>query len=205
MFGFDFGWTYLDQLINSATCVPSTGLTVQATPAKCNGGPAGNAGGIPLIQDYQERTNTGYATLIFRPVHHVALSLGYDLTSTAGHNRWLLPGGADGTGNLLMVSDIYGNSPPLVGNPISPCPAASTAVTGGCAFAGPFPDAPLSQALNWHKPSLGIAIDVCKNLTLKGNYAYFDYNEKEARGLPLVTLPRNFHANTGTISLKYAF
>ncbi len=31
--GFDFGWTYLDQQINSATCVPSTGLTVQATPA----------------------------------------------------------------------------------------------------------------------------------------------------------------------------
>jgi hypothetical protein len=204
-FGFDFGWTYLDQLINSATCVPSTGLTVQTTPAFCNGFNTPPAAALPLIQDYQERTNTGYATLTVRPVHRFAVSVGYELTSTAGHNRWLLPGGADGTGILLMTSDVFGNSPPLVGNPTSPCPSASTAVTGGCAFPGPFPDAPLSQALNWHKPMAGIAIDIAKNVTFKGNYAFYDYNEKESRGLPLVTLPRNFHANTGTISLKYAF
>jgi hypothetical protein len=200
---FDFGWTYLDQSINSATCVPSTGPTVQAVPALCND-PL-DPGGLPLVQDYQERTNTGYVNLTLRPVHHVAVNVGYELTSTAGHNRWLLPGGADGTGNLLMLSDVYGNSPPLVGNPTAPCPSASTAVTGGCAFPGPFPDAPLSQALNWHKPTAGIAIDVMKNVTFKGNYAFFDYNEKESRGLPLVTLPRNFRANTGTLSLKYAF
>jgi hypothetical protein len=209
---FDFGWTYLDQLINSATCVPvavsgATKATVLSFPAAglCNGGPAGNAGGLPLIQDYQERTNTGYFTLIIRPVHRVALNVGYELTSTAGHNRWLLPGGVDGSGVLQMLSDIYGNSPPLAGNATSPCPSASTAVTGGCAFPGPFPDAPLSQALNWHKPTAGIAIDVCKNVTFKGQYAFYDYNEKENPGLPLATLPRNFHANTGTLSLKYAF
>jgi hypothetical protein len=210
--GFDFGWTYLDQLINSATCVPvavsgATQATVLSFPAAglCNGGPAGNAGGLPLIQDYQERTNTGFFTLIVRPVHRVALNVGYELTSTAGHNRWLLPGGVDGSGALQMLSDIYGNSPPLAGNPTSPCPSASTAVTGGCAFPGPFPDAPLSQALNWHKPTAGVAIDVCKNVSFKGQFAFYDYNEKENHGLPLATLPRNFHANTGTLSLKYAF
>ncbi len=200
--GFDFGWTYLDQQINSATCVPSTGLTVQVTPATCNGF---QSGGLPLLLDYQERTNTGLASLTVRPTHHVALSVGYDITSTAGHNNWLLPGGSDGSGPLLMTSDVYGNSPPLAGNPIAPCPAASTAVTGGCAFVGPFPDAPLSQALNWHKPNAGIAIDVAKGLTLRGNYSYFDYDEKETVGLPLATLPRNFHATTERISLRYAF
>jgi len=201
--GFDFGWTYLDQQINSATCVPSTGLTVQATPALCNGF---QSGGLPLLLDYQERTNSGFASLTVRPMHRVALSAGYEITSTAGHNNWLLPGGSDGNGLLLMTSDIYGNSPPLPGNPITPCPAASTTVTGvGCGFAGPFPDAPLSQALNWHKPVAGIAIDVAKGVTFKGNYSYYDYNEKETLGLPLVTLPRNFHANTETISLKYVF
>jgi hypothetical protein len=201
--GFDFGWTYLDQQINSATCVPSTGLTVQATPATCNGF---QSGGLPLLLDYQERTNTGFASLTVRPIHQVALSVGYDITSTAGHNNWLLPGGSDGSGLLLMTSDIYGNSPPLAGNPITPCPAASTTVAGvGCAFAGPFPDAPLSQALNWHKPTAGIAIDIAKGVTLKGNYSYYDYNEKETLGLPLVTQPRNLHANTETISLKYVF
>src|SRR6266702_1562430 len=204
-FGIDFGWTYLDQLINSATCVPSTGLTVQSTPALCNGFNTPPISALPLIQDYQERTNSGFAHLTIRPVHRVTVTVGYELTSTAGHNRWLLPGGSDGTGNLVMVSDIYGNSPPLVGNPIAPCPVSSTVVTGGCGFAGPFPDAPLSQALNWHKPNAGIAIDVVKNVSLRGNYAFFDYNEKELRGLPLVTLPRNFRANTGTVSLKYAF
>ncbi len=200
--GFDFGWTYLDQQINSGTCVPSTGPTVQATPALCNGF---QSGGLPLILDYQERTNTGFASLTVRPIHRGALSAGYEITSTAGHNNWLLPGGSDGSGILLMTSDIYGNSPPLAGNPIAPCPAASTAVAGGCAFAGPFPDAPFSQALNWHKPTAGLAIDVAKGVTFKGNYSYYDYNEKETQGLPLVTLPRNFHANTEMISLKYVF
>jgi hypothetical protein len=203
--GFDFGWTYLDQLINSATCVPSTGPTPTPIPALCNGGPPGNAGGVPLILDYQERTNSGYAILTIRPIHRVALNAGYEITSTAGHNRWLLPGGTDGNGLLLVTSDIYGNSPPLAGNPTAPCPSASTPVTGGCAFPGPFPDAPLSQALNWHKPTAGIAVDVCKNVTFKGQYAYYDYNEKENRGLPVVTLPRDFRANTGTLSLKYSF
>jgi hypothetical protein len=215
-FAFDFGWTYLDQLINSATCAPvAFGAIVQSVSAFCrndtNAPPlatlptAATTVGLPLVQDYQERTNTGYFTLIIRPVHRVALNVGYELTSTAGHNRWLLPGGGDGTGVLQMLSDIYGNSPPLAGNATSPCPSASTAVTGGCAFPGPFPDAPLSQALNWHKPTAGVAIDVCKNVSFKGQFAFYDYNEKENHGLPLATLPRNFHANTGTLSLKYAF
>jgi hypothetical protein len=202
-FGLDFGWTYLDQLINSATCVPSTGPTEQAIPALCNN--ANGTTALPLIQDYQERTNTGFALLTVHPIHRVTLNFGYEITSTAGHNLWLLPGGADGTGQVLMVSDIYGNSPPLAGNPTTPCPSASTTVAGGCAFPGPFPDAPLSQALNWHKPTAGIAVDVTKNLVFKGQYAYYDYNEKETPGLPLVTLQRDFHANTGTISLKYSF
>jgi hypothetical protein len=208
-FGLDFGWTYLDQLINSSTCVPvGSNAIVQAVPALCvtpNSSPAPPTADVPLIQDYQERTNTGYAILTYRPIHRVTLNLGYELTSTAGHNRWLLPGGSDGTGNITMISDIYGNSPPLAGNATSPCPAASRPVTGGCGFPGPFPDAPLSQALNWHKPSAGLAVDFTKNFTFKANYAYYDYNEKETRGLPVVTLPRDFHANTGTISLKYSF
>jgi hypothetical protein len=194
MVGFDFGWTYLDQLINSDTCVPvaANAISPAALPSTglCNGF---RQGGIPLILDYQERTITGYAHVTIRPVHRVALNVGYDLTSTSGFNRWMLPGGTDGTGVLLVKSDAYGNSPPLSTNPTSP------------PFPGPFPDAPLSQALNWHKPTVGIAIDVAKNVTFKGNYAYFDYNEKETQGLPLVALPRNFHANTGTLSLKYAF
>jgi hypothetical protein len=167
--------------------------------------PSSTTADLPLTLAYQERTNTGFAILTFRPIHRVTLNAGYEITSTAGYNRWLLPGGADGTGSLVVLSDIYGNSPKLAGNLTSPCPSASIVVTGGCGFPGPFPDAPLSQALNWNKPSVGIAVDITKNLTFKGGYAYYDYNEKETRGLPVVTLPRDFHANTGTVSLKYSF
>lgn len=229
-FGLDFGWTYLDQLINSATCVPvQLDVVVQPgaalLPALCSNAENGAAPAAPAVSatvdapltlSYQERTNTGYVNLIIRPIHRVALNAGYEVTSTAGYNRWLLPGGADGSGLLSTVSDVYGNSPPLTPNlPTAalPCPAVvsttvPTAIPGvpfGCSFAGPFADAPLSQALNWHKPSVGIAIDVCKNVTFKGSYAYYDYHEKTPSELPLVTLPRNFHANMGTLSLKYAF
>jgi opacity protein-like surface antigen len=200
--GFDFGYTYLDQSITSATCMPSTGPTVQATPALCNGF---QSGGLPLILNYQERTNSAFANLTVRPMPRVALSLGYDITSTAGQNNWTLPGGSNGTGILQMVSDIYGNSPPLAGNPLTPCPAASTAVTAGCAFAGPFPDAPFSQGLNYTKVTAGIAVNLAKGVMFKGSYAYYDYDEKDTVGLPLVTLPQNFHANTGTVSLRYTF
>ena len=229
-FGLDFGWTYLDQLINSATCVPVQ-LDVVAQPsaallpALCSNAENGAAPAAPaasatidapLTLSYQERTNTGYINLIFRPIHRVALNAGYEITSTAGYNRWLLPGGADGSGQLLTISDIYGNSPPFSANlptGARPCPAGvstivPTAIPGvpfGCAFAGPFADAPLSQALNWHKPAAGIAIDVCKNVTFKGNFAYYDYHEKTPSDLPIVTVPRNFNARTGTLSLKYAF
>ena len=216
-FGFDFGWTYLDQLINSATCVPVGFNTIaQPVSAFCvnvnNAAlatvppvPASTTVDLPLILNYQERTNTGYAILTFRPIPRVTFNLGYEITSTAGYNQWLLPGGSDSSGPLLSVSDIYGNSPPLTGNPLAPCPSAASPVAGGCGFLGPFPDAPLSQALNWQKPTAGVAIDICKNVTFKGQYAYYDYNEKDPRGLPVVTLPRNFHANNETLSLKYAF
>ena len=209
-FSLDFGWTYLDTVFNSATCVPvGAGLVVVpgsvvpgTPPAPCSSG----ATAVPLILNYQERTNTGFFVLTFRPVHRVTLNFGYEITSTAGHNRWLLPGGVDGSGELGVLSDIFGNSPPLAGNPTAPCPTPpSTTVTGGCSFPGPFPDAPLSQALNWHKPYAGIAVDITKNVTFKGMYAYYDYNEKETAGLPIVNLPRDLHANTGTLSLKYAF
>jgi hypothetical protein len=215
-FSLDFGWTYLDQLIISDTCVPVgagtvvlPGATAGGTPPALCTPPGGNS--VPLTLHYQERTNTGFFVLTFKPVHRVALNFGYEITSTSGHNRWEMAGGANGTGEIQMLSDIFGNSPPLAGNALSPCPSASTPVTDaggaaiGCAFAGPFPDAPLSQALNWHKPYAGVAVDITKRVTFKGMYAYYGFNEKETSGLPIVNAPRDFHANTGTVSLRYAF
>lgn len=64
------------------------------------------------------------------------------------------------------------------------------------------------QAINWHKANLGIAIDVAKGVQFRGQWSYYDYNSKDeipSLALLRVTAPRDFHANVGTISLKYSF
>jgi len=206
---FDMGWTLLDQNINSATCMPISatagvfsGVPPAPTspPATCNNGTVARA----LRLDYQETTNSGYANLIYQPVKRVNLSLGYEITGDNGRTNWVR---LDNGLPLQVVGDIYGNSPPLAGNPITPCPGA--AVATGCVFNGPFPDQPLGpQAINWHKGHAGVTLDFAKGLQFKGMWSYYDYNSKdEIPSLVLlrVTAPRDFHANVETISLKYSF
>jgi len=205
---FDLGWTLLDQNIRSATCMPLSTATVffgaipapTSPPTPCNNAATARA----LLLAYQENTNTGYANLSYHPVRRVTLSLGYEVTGDSGSTNWLR---ADNLSPLQVVGDVFGNSPPLAGNPIAPCPGA--AVATGCVFAGPFPDQPLGpQALNWHKFNAGIAYEVVKGITFKGLWSYYDYNAKdEAPGLAQLTVvaPRDFHANVGTVSLKYTF
>ena len=98
-------------------------------------------------------------------------------------------------------------SPGIPGNPGTVVTGPTTSA-GTIAFLGPFPNQPLgSQDLNWHKLNAGIAVEVAKGITFKGNYGYYDYTEKEGNVSPnqLVALPRNFHTNIGTLSLKYSF
>ncbi len=212
--GIDFGWTYMDQYYSIPACMVLTAgvvagggptacpiTTNQPTvPATLNVG----AGTTPLTQVYQENTNTGFVILTFRPVHRVTLNLGYNITSTSGHNDWLR---ADNGLPLMVLGDAFGNSPGIPGN-LGTVITGPTTSAGTIAFLGPFPDQPLaSQDLNYHTVNGGVAVEVAKGITLKGYYGYYDYNEKEGNVSPnqLVALPRNFHANMGTISLKYAF
>lgn len=62
---------------------------------------------------------------------------------------------------------------------------------------------------NYHRPLAALDIDVAKGLGFKGAWNYYDYNEKGSNadifGSGGPTLPRDFHANTGTISLRYSF
>ncbi len=216
-YAFDFGWTLLDQNINSATCMPiSAGYsqasspffpfnvispaTATSPPAACNS----SATARNLLLDYQETTNSGYTNISFHPVKRVTLNFGYEITSDSGATNWLR---ADNGAALQVVGDIFGNSPPLAGNPITPCPGASVAV--GCVFPGPFPDQPLGpQAINWHKASAGVGFELAKGFEFKGLWSYYDYNSKDhPQSLVLlrVTTPRDFHANVGTLSLRYSF
>jgi hypothetical protein len=213
----DFGWTYLDQKSNAAACMVLTGASVVAgsappvcpvttnqptVPATFN--ITASQFNVPVTQVYQENTNTGYANLIIHPLRRVTLNLGYQITSTTGYDNWLR---ADTGLPLMVLGDVFGNVPGIPGNPGTVVTGATTSA-GTISFLGPFPNQPLgSQVFNWHRPYAGLAVEVIKHLTLKGSYAYYDYTEKEGN-LPLaqlVALPRNFHANLGTVSLKYSF
>ncbi len=54
----------------------------------------------------------------------------------------------------------------------------------------------------YHQPLLNFAIGVSKDVTFNLGYNYFGYNEASTG---ISQIPRNFHANITTLSLKYAF
>jgi hypothetical protein len=215
--GFDFGWTYMDQWFSIPACMVLTSAAVVAggapdvcpvttnqptVPAQFN--ITASQFTVPLTQVYQESTHTGYALLTIRPIHRVTLHLGYDITSTTGNDNWLR---ADNSQPLQVLGDAFGNVPGIPGNPGTVVTGPTTSV-GTVAFLGPFPNQPLgSQVFNWHKLDTGIAVYVGKGVTLKGNFTYYDYTEKEGNVSPnqLVAQPRDFHTDIGTLSLKYAF
>ncbi len=55
---------------------------------------------------------------------------------------------------------------------------------------------------NFHRPLADIELGITKNVAAKAGWNYYGYNEKAFFG---PTLPRDFHANTGTVSLRYQF
>jgi len=216
----EIGWTYMDQKYNIPACmllsatvvtpsVPATAVCPITTnlptlPATLNIQAQGGDSDVPVIQAYQENTNTLYAILTYKPIRRVALNLGYEITSTSGYDNWMR---ADTGAPLTVLGDAFGNSPGIPGN-LGTAITGATTSAGTIGFPGPFPNQPIgSQDFNWTKVTAGMAVDVCKNVTFKGSYAYYDYNEKEGSVSPnqVVALPRNFHTNVGTVSLKYSF
>lgn len=65
------------------------------------------------------------------------------------------------------------------------------------------PNAPNGQnSINYHLPNVLLAVDVAPGWQLKGQWNYYDYNEKYPA---LLTIPRDFHANVYTLSARYSF
>jgi hypothetical protein len=74
-----------------------------------------------------------------------------------------------------------------------------TSSTGSTLILNPnAPTGPLSY--NYTLPSAGLAVELWKNYVLKGNWNYYDYNEKSEPG---PTLPRDFRGNVFTFSIRY--
>ena len=211
-FAFDFGWTYQDQRILSASCVPmvsgltpvtstgaaspmaGTGLcptvqfTLAGTPVASN--EPNITGGLPLNQNYQEYTQSLFSNLSFKPIKRLTLKIGYDLTSDSGYDIWIR--GDNGQPLYYAVDQFF--------NIVTPGSASAVAVAPG-----PNPPVPSgTQGFNWHKPHAGIEVPIAKGVAFNGLWSYFDYNEKAAYEGPAI-VPRDFHANVGTVSLKYRF
>ena len=224
-FTLNLGWTYQDQHILSASCLPVVaGLTpvtaagVASPITTSAGNPTGVCpteeftlsstavafgepnitGGLPLTLNYQEGTNSIFFNTSYKPHKHVTLLAGIELTDDSGYNTWIR---ADNGQPLFYQTDQCGN---IVkpGGPASPlCPIPGPLLVG----AGPNPLVPPgTQAFDWYKPHAGLDVMVARGVTLKGLWSYYDYAEKSAFD-PSQVLSRNFHANVGTLSLKYSF
>jgi hypothetical protein len=204
-FGMDIGWSYMDQSISSPTCMPVSSTILLSNGPLATALPAASScyatlGNLPVMLAYGENTHTGFFNLRFKPIKRVTLNAGYELTSSSGYNNWIRLD----NGQPLLVQT-YGPGANLPGAAV-----LSTLSTGVNAPAGvglgPNPLVPAGGPMdvNWHKPYAGIAVEVCKGMTLKGTWTYYDYNEKDVQNAS-VLLPRNFHTNVGTVSLKYTF
>ncbi|HEX8926177.1 MAG TPA: hypothetical protein VF786_10320, partial [Terriglobales bacterium] len=80
----------------------------------------------------------------------------------------------------------------------------STSVTPYAYFSGLNPRAPLGT-LNtiWQRPMAGVEFAATRQLTFRGIYNNYQYRDKSPAGT--LVLPRDFHANAGTLSVKYSF
>jgi hypothetical protein len=56
---------------------------------------------------------------------------------------------------------------------------------------------------SFHRPVASLEVALTKTVSAKAAWNYYGYNEQGVTGPP--TLPRDFHANSATMSLKYAF
>jgi hypothetical protein len=198
----DFGYTFTDVFSNTGTCLP---VSTRPTVIPAQGGaldycydptaetPTPATGDYSVVVRYKEKVNTGYFNLLVKPVKRLTLNLGYDITSNSGSDGFFR---ADTLAPLLLQQSrvqLGGSATAFV--PYNPY-----------VMQGPL-------AINYHRPSAGVSVQMTKEIFLKGQYAYFGYNEKSPEtaaglfngatwiGVP----PRDFHAHTGTVSVRYQF
>lgn len=58
---------------------------------------------------------------------------------------------------------------------------------------------------NYHTPSASLFVDITKHVVFRGAWNYYDYNEKGDTPPDPTGFLRDFHANVGTLALRYTF
>jgi hypothetical protein len=77
-----------------------------------------------------------------------------------------------------------------------------TSSSGNTLILSPTPDTLGPLGLNFHKPSASVDIELLKRFTWRTAWGYYGYNEKSD---PAPLPARDFHSNSATLSLRYAF
>lgn len=201
-FALDLGYTFNDVYSNTGSCLPVStrpsvipaeggALSYCYDPLAATLTPA--TGDYAVVVRYKERINTVYFNVLLKPVRRVSLNIGYDLSSSSGSDGFLR---ADTLAPLLLQQSRV---------------QAGGSTTAFVPYNPNVPQGPLS--INFHKPSAGASIEVARGVFLKGEYAYYGYNEKSdptpagalVGGSWVGVIPRDFHATVGTLGVKYQF
>jgi hypothetical protein len=78
----------------------------------------------------------------------------------------------------------------------------ATGSTGNTLILSPTPDSLGTLDMIYHKPMAGVEVELAKGFSWRTMWGYYGYNEKSDPGV----LPnRDFHSNSATLSLRYAF
>jgi hypothetical protein len=165
----------------------------------------------------EHNRNYGFA-LIASPKDRLGAELGYnynDIFSTTNICFVSTPTPPNsitcGTTTLLAADSIYKNRVHFVyGNlmfkPVKRVTANVgynlTSTSGNTLILNPTQSTLGPLAFNYHKPTASLDVELAKGWTWRTGWNYYGYNEKSDPG---VVLGRDFHSNSATLSLRYAF
>ena len=193
-FNVDMGWTYEDVYSHSASCVPlSSGVVPEGggyTSCVINFRGSLQANELPAVLKYRQITNTGYFKVRWKPTRALTLISGYDVSSGQGYQSWKRAD--DGQVVAMPVDSTMLNV------------ITSSSVTPYSYVPGMNPRVPMGT-LNtiWQRPMAGIEYSITRQVMFRGIYNNYQYHDKSPAGTLLET--RDFHANSGTLSVKYSF
>lgn len=171
---------------------------------------------VPEVLHRDHNRNYGF-TLAMNPKARFGWESGYnynDVYSTTNICYVATPAPAGATscgapflqGNSLYDSQVHFGYTTFMFKPVPRVTANVgynlTSADGRTFYLGPLPSTLGPLAFTYHQPTAGLDVSLARGWTWRTAWGYFGYNEKSDPGL---VLSRDFHSNSATLSLRYAF